>query len=68
MKTSNLSPSQEQRDSAAAVLKSLNSVWWAIIERRYSDAEFACRIALAELQDFVPVDVSERPARLRLSL
>ena len=52
MKTSNTSPNQDHRQAAAAVLRSIDSIWWAVIEKRYSDAEFAAYVALAEIQDF----------------
>lgn len=68
MRLSNHTSEKEQREAAAAVLKSINSVWWAIVERRYTDAEFACQVALAEIQDFVLVDRIERPFQVRLPL
>ena len=52
MKTANQSPSEVHKENVAHVLRSINEIWWAIIDRRYADAEFAAYVALAEIQDF----------------
>ena len=67
MKTSSTSPEQDHRQAVASVLRSVNSIWWATIEKRYSDAEFAAIVALAEIQDFSSVK-DESPVQLRLPL
>lgn len=65
MKTANLLPEQVQRDNVAHILRSINTIWWSVIEKRYSDAEFAAYVALAEIQDYIAIK-DEQPTLLRL--
>lgn len=65
MKTANLLPEQIQRDNFAHILRSINEIWWAIIEKRYIDAEFAASVVLAEIQDYIAIK-DESPVQLRL--
>ena len=67
MKTANHSPLESHRENVSHVLRSINEIWWAMIEKRYSDAESAAYVALAEIQDFQQIK-AEPPARLGLPL
>lgn len=64
MKTANQSSEQIHRDNVSHILRSINSIWWSVIEKRYADAEFAAYVALAEIQDYIAIK-DENPAQLR---
>jgi len=65
MKTANQSPIEAHRENVAHVLRSINTIWWAMIEKKYADAEFAAYVALAEIQDFHAIK-DESSVQLRL--
>jgi len=65
MKTANQTPEESHRENAAHILRPINTIWWAIIEKRYSDAEFAAYVTLAEIQDFHAIK-DESSVQLRL--
>jgi len=65
MKLANPTPIESHKENIAHVLKSINEIWRAMIEKRYADAEFAAYVALAEIQDFSAIK-DESPLQLRL--